>query len=276
MLAALASAAAGGAGLSGQRCRLAQVRSAHLRSDAQLLDRHGELLQELRVNDRVRRLAWVPFSEISPALVHSVVQAEDRLFFDHHGVDWTAIGAAAVRSLWSDNPRGASTLTMQLAGWINPELRPGGGHRSLTQKWKQLQAARAPEEPWTKQEIPEAYLNLVSFRGEPQGIDAAARGLFDKQPSGLSEAEVLVLAAAAHPGLPRGPARLCRLGAHLKWLVSCSTLGATVAREHLTGPFRVRPAASDAPHVARALLRRGTLRVVSTWMPACNALPRAP
>ena len=91
---------------------------------------------------------------------------------------------------------------MQLAGWINPELRPGGGRRSLTQKWKQIQAARALEEQWTKQEILEAYLNLVSFRGELQGIDAAARGLFDKQPSGLSEAELLVLAALLRaPGL---------------------------------------------------------------------------
>ena len=41
----------------------------------------------------------------------------------------------------------------------------------------------------------EAYLNLVTFRGELQGIAAAARGLFDKDPGGLDEAESLVLAA---------------------------------------------------------------------------------
>jgi penicillin-binding protein 1C len=167
--------------LSAPLPEFAQVRSAHIRSDVQLLDRHGELLHELRVNASVRRLAWVPITDVSPALVRSVVQAEDRRFFDHHGVDWTAIGAAVVRSLWSDNPRGASTLTMQLAGWINPDLRPDGGRRSLSQKWQQIQAARTLEEQWTKPEILEAYLNLVYFRGELQGIDAAARGLFDKQ-----------------------------------------------------------------------------------------------
>jgi penicillin-binding protein 1C len=244
----------------------AQVRSAHIRSDVQLFDRHGELLHELRVNASVRRLAWVSITDISPALVRAVVQAEDRRFFDHHGVDWTAISAAAVRSLWSDNPRGASTLTMQLAGWINPDLRPDGGRRSLSQKWQQIQAARTLEDQWTKPEILEAYLNLVYFRGELQGIDAAARGLFDKQPSGLSEAEALVLAALLRaPGaaLDVVARRACRLGKDLDWSVSCPMIEAT-AREQLTGPFRVRPAASDAPHVARALLRRGTPRVVST------------
>jgi penicillin-binding protein 1C len=252
--------------LSAPLPEFAQVRSAHIRSDVQLLDRHGELLHELRVNASVRRLAWVPITDISPALVRAVVQAEDRRFFDHHGVDWTAISAAAVRSLWSDNPRGASTLTMQLAGWINPDLRPDGGRRSLSQKWQQIQAARTLEEQWTKPEILEAYLNLVYFRGELQGIDAAARGLFDKQSSGLSEAEALVLAAllrAPSATLDVVARRACHLGKDLDWSVSCPVIEAT-AREHLTGPFRVRAAASDAPHVARALLRRGTPRVVST------------
>jgi hypothetical protein len=42
------------------------------------------------------------------------------------------------------------------------------------------------EKSWSKAEILEAYLNLAPFRGELTGIDAAARGLFDKRPAGLS------------------------------------------------------------------------------------------
>ena len=243
----------------------ATVRHAEARSDAQLFDRHGELLQEMRVNARVRRLEWVALADISPALVQAVIRAEDRRFYDHAGVDWAALGAASVRALWHANPRGASTLTMQLVGWLDPELKPEGGRRSLAQKWRQIREARELEKTWSKPEILEAYLNLVYFRGELQGVAAAARGMFDKQPSGLGEAEALVLAAllrapSASPDLVAS--RACVLGGSLGWKPPCTALQA-LAREHLAGPFRVRPLASDAPHVARVLLKHGPLRAVS-------------
>jgi penicillin-binding protein 1C len=38
---------------------------------------------------------------------------------------------------------------------------------------------------WSKDQILEAYLNLASFRGETQGIGAAARALFGKAPDAL-------------------------------------------------------------------------------------------
>ena len=237
----------------------AAVRAEHAASDARLFDRHGELLHELRVDRHVRRLEWVPIASISPAVVRAVLQAEDRRFYDHHGVDWRALGAAAARALWSDNPRGASTLTMQLAGWLDPTLRPANGRRGVVDKWRQLRAAQALEERWSKPEILEAYLNLVSYRGELQGIAAAARGLFDKVPSGLDEAEALILAALLRaPGASTAQVaqRACVLGDQLRAGVSCATVTA-LAQARLTGPFGVRQVASDAPHVARTLLRPG-------------------
>ena len=51
------------------------------------------------------------------------------------------------------------------------------------------------EKTWTKDEIFEAYLNMITFRGELRGVSAASRGLFDKEPSGLSEGEALILAS---------------------------------------------------------------------------------
>ena len=73
---------------------------------------------------------------------------------------------------------------MQLAGMLDERLRAGAGGRSFAQKWRQARAALALESRWRKEEILEAYLNLVSWRGELQGVAAAARGLFDKQPGG--------------------------------------------------------------------------------------------
>ena len=89
---------------------LEEVRRAHPASEAELLDRHGELLHELRVDDRVRRLPWVSLDAVSPALVVAVLRAEDRRFWEHSGVDWRALGDATVDTLVRGAPRGASTL----------------------------------------------------------------------------------------------------------------------------------------------------------------------
>ncbi|MBM4202464.1 MAG: hypothetical protein FJ189_14435, partial [Gammaproteobacteria bacterium] len=99
---------------------LAQVRAAWRPSEAYLLDRHGTVLHELRVDLSARRLAWTELVDISPALMRAVIQAEDRRFYDHPGVDWRAVAAAAWNRLTSAHSRrGASTLSMQLAALLD-------------------------------------------------------------------------------------------------------------------------------------------------------------
>ena len=244
----------------------ASVKQAHSRSDDQLFDRHGELIHELRVNSHIRQLEWVALDDISPALKQAVVQAEDRRFYDHTGVDWRALTASAFSLLRGGNPRGASTITMQLAAFLDPSLQPDGTRRKLGQKWRQVQAARELERTWTKEQLLEAYLNLVDFRGELRGVAAAARGLFDKHPSGIEAHEALILAALLRS--PNSPpetvaARACALGESLKMPVACDAV-ARLTRERLLGPFRIRPVVAEAPQVARKLLKPGTVRVVST------------
>ena len=244
----------------------AHVKQAHSRSDAQLFDRHGELIHELRVNAKIRQLEWLALDDISPALRQAVVQAEDRRFYDHGGVDWRALTTSAFSLLRGGNPRGASTITMQLAAMLDPTLQPDGTRRNLGQKWRQVQAARELEQTWTKGQLLEAYLNLVDFRGELRGVAAAARGLFDKQPSGIDTREALILAA-----LLRSPnsspetvaARACALGESLKTPVACEAV-TQLTRERLLGPFRIRPEVADAPQVAREMLKPGMARVATT------------
>ena len=64
-----------------------EVRAAHRPSDITLLDRHGVPLQTVRVDRNVRRLAWVPLTEMSPALLQTIVVSEDQRFYAHSGVD---------------------------------------------------------------------------------------------------------------------------------------------------------------------------------------------
>jgi penicillin-binding protein 1C len=178
----------------------AEVKAAHRPSDVTLVDRTGTPIQTVRVDRSVRRLAWTPLDEISPALRTAIVLSEDRRFWEHSGVDWQAAAASAWGNLWNTRTRGASTLTMQLAGLVDAGLaRPSGG-RSVARKLGQAVTAARLERQWKKAEILEAYLNAVPFRGEIVGIDALARTLFGKRPSGLDAHEAAIAAA-----LVRGP-----------------------------------------------------------------------
>ena len=173
----------------------AEVKAAHRPSDLTLVDRHGTPIQTVRVDKAVRRLAWTPIAEMSPALLTAIALSEDKRFWEHGGVDWQAVATSAWGNLWNTRTRGASTLTMQLAGVIDEGLaRPGGG-RSIGQKLGQAVTATQLERAWKKSEILEAYLNSVPYRGEIVGIEALAQTLFAKHPSGLDAHEAAIAAA---------------------------------------------------------------------------------
>lgn len=164
-------------------------------SDTEVLDRDGALLQRVRTDATVRRGQWIALTDVSPALRTAMVLSEDRRFYEHSGVDWRAVSAAAWGNLWNTRTRGASTITMQLAGLLDDDLRRGNTGRSLTQKLGQTVAAAQLEGQWRKDQILEAYLNTVPFRGEIVGIDALSRTLFGKAPHGLDAREAAVAAA---------------------------------------------------------------------------------
>lgn len=192
------------------------VRAAWAPSDGALLDRHGVVLDRVRVNLGARRLGWVALKDISPALKSAVIAGEDKRFYSHGGVDWRAVIGAVRDGIFHGKARGASTITMQLASLIQPDIRAEG--RTLSYKFAQIRLARAIERRWSKHQILEAYLNLLSFRGELVGIDAASRLLFGKAPSGLSEVESVLLAAllpSPSAAWERVVARACARAPHL-------------------------------------------------------------
>ena len=235
----------------------AEVKSAWQPSEAYLLDRNGKPLHELRMDFSVRRLPWVALAQISPALTTAILTAEDRRFYQHHGVDWQALGAALLGRFVGKPARGASTLTMQLAALLDPQLAPGRQRRTIRQKWVQIRAALELEKTWNKREILEAYLNLVSFRGELQGVATTAQAFFGKQPSGLSENEALVLAAilpSPNVGAGRIGKRACAIAKAGMPAADCAALQALVSRV-LGQPLQIGQDVELAPHLARQLLK---------------------
>ncbi len=258
------------------------VHARHAPSDVPLLDRHGAVLHEIRTDPHERRLAWTALADVSPALLRAVVAAEDRRFRSHPGVDVRALAGALLGRARGGPARGASTITMQLAASLDPALaaRPQG--RTLRQKIRQMRTALALERAWSKDEILEAYLNRVAFRGELRGVGAAAAFVFGKSPHGLDAGEALVLAAlvqrpnADAASIARraraladrrthalGPRRARALAAASGGDdVDDGTLATAVARLDDT---RRRAGYTDlAPHLARRLLAGRTTPLVAT------------
>ncbi|HEV8397170.1 MAG TPA: monofunctional biosynthetic peptidoglycan transglycosylase [Vicinamibacterales bacterium] len=153
---------------------------------------------------------WVPYSRISTNLKRAVLAAEDSAFWQHEGIDVEQIRVSVQQALDKGIvPRGASTLTQQLAK--NLYLSPS---RDPLRKLRELVITRRLEAGLSKQRIFEIYLNVVEWGDGVWGAEAAARHYFGVPASALSRQQAALLAGALinprryNPGRP--PARLMR------------------------------------------------------------------
>lgn len=234
--------------------------SAWQPSEAWLYARDGTLIDSQRVNFATRRLGWVRLKDIAPTLSQTVIASEDKRFRAHSGVDWLAMGSAIRARFDGSRSRGASTLSMQVAAFLSPELaRPGA--RSWRDKLRQMRAARALESGWSKDQILETYLNLAGFRGEAQGIGAAALSLFGKTPTTLSRNEsTLIAALLPNPNASAGEvaARACRIARS-----DCAVIQSEAAAM-FGNQRRLALDPGFAPHLAAKLLTKAGMRVTTT------------
>ncbi len=234
-------------------------------SEAQLLDSKGIIIHRLRLDAKRRVLDWIHLQSISPRLITTVIQAEDQHFYSHLGIDPKAMISAMLDNFHRKRPRGASTLSMQLATLVLEGEKSSLLKRNIFTKLQQMRVALALERKWTKDQILEAYLNRVTFRGELVGVDAAAKGLFNKGGGGLDFAESAVLTALLRaPSASRETVgqRACLILKSLNVPQHCEAAFFIAAGL----PKRVYPIQNEneALHLARQLLRHPGERVIST------------
>ncbi len=258
----------------------ARVVAAWHPSESWLYDRRGSLIDSERVDFKARRLGWVTLADISPVVGETVIAAEDKRFRSHGGVDWLAIGSAIRSRFGGAKSRGASTISMQVAAFLSPDLAPPG-RRSWRDKMRQMRAGAALEANWSKDQILEAYLNLAGFRGEAQGIGAASLALFGKAPGALGKQDAAIIAALLpdpRASIGEVAARTCRLAqirrpelvegrfarpTALRQAQDCGAVTQSVA----TALSIERARALDpglAPHLAARLLDKPGMRVTTT------------
>jgi len=118
----------------------------------------------------------VTYNEIPQIMIDAMIAIEDKRFWEHNGVDWLTTGKSVMQLFTADDDSGGgSTLTQQLIKNITDQKQV-----SILRKIKEIFMALNMEEKYSKEEILEAYLNVVNFGSNTQGVGAAAKLYFGK------------------------------------------------------------------------------------------------
>lgn len=220
-----------------------------------VLDHNGEWLMAFTTRDGAWRLE-ARLDEIDPEFQRRLIAIEDERFWFHPGFDPIALARASVSYLRAGRvTQGGSTITMQLARLLEP--RP----RTISSKLIEIIRAIQIEARMTKREILAAYLTMAPYGGNLQGVRAASRAYFQRDPQWLDDAEMALLISLPQAPEARRPdrhpqaARAAR-DRVLDMFVSARLIDRRRADEGKESAIPTRaPFPYSAPHAAYALVR---------------------
>ncbi|MQA75141.1 MAG: glycosyl transferase [Solirubrobacterales bacterium] len=143
----------------------------------------------------------VKLSEIPKRLQHASIAIEDENFYEHSGVDYSAVARAAIENIEAGEVKqGGSTITQQLVR----NLYIDDPEDTIERKIIEAEMAREYEDEHSKDEILNRYLNTATYGTNDgrtaAGVEAASQVYFDKHVSDLNLTEAALLA-----GLPQAP-----------------------------------------------------------------------
>ncbi len=241
----------------------------------QLLDRARQPIS-VTYRNRWNVHETVPLHQVPAFLQRAFIFAEDKRFYRHHGVDWTARLHALVQNLRAGRAlRGASTISEQVVRLVIP--RP----RSLWSRWVEGFDAIRLERLFSKNDILEFYLNQIPYAANRRGVVQAARYYFDRDLGTLNQREMLTLAILVrapsrldpYRGEASAEAALRRIARrmHHDDLLSAQDLG-----QILGGTFQLaaRPLDTEADHFIRFVLSRNKHDTARLWTTLDTALQR--
>lgn len=173
-----------------------------------IYDRQGETLLYEIAGEEKRTI--VSLSEIPDYLEQAVISTEDKNFYQHQGIDISAIFRAVMIDLKLKKPvQGGSTITQQLIRSYFLTTK-----KTLKRKTREIILTLELERRYPKEQILEWYLNLIPFGSNLYGVESAAQTFFGKDVSQLSLEESATIAA-----IIRAPSYLWPNGSHLEELL---------------------------------------------------------
>ena len=124
----------------------------------------------------------------------AVIAAEDRNFYSNPGFSFTGFARAVKNNIFGGDTQGGSTITQQyVKNALVGAQRAGVG--GLIRKAKELVIATKMSGEWSKDDVLQAYLNIIYFGRGAYGISAASMAYFDKPVEQLTVADGALLAA---------------------------------------------------------------------------------
>lgn len=221
-----------------------------------VLDRNGEWLMAFTTGQGTWRLE-ARLDEIDPEFQRRLIAIEDERFWFHPGVDPIALTRATVSYARSGRvTQGGSTITMQLARLLEP--RP----RTIQSKLIEIIRAIQIERRWSKREILAAYLTMAPYGGNLEGVRAASRAYFQRDPVWLDDAEMALLIALPQAPEARRPDRRPQAARAARDRVLGMFVSAGLINERRAAEGRdvAMPARSpfpySAPHASYALVQQ--------------------
>lgn len=151
-------------------------------------DENNEPVEYERLHSNENRI-WVDLDQIPDSMKNAQIAIEDKRFYEHSGVDWTRTFGAVLSLVGGGDSYGGSTLTQQLIKNITND-----NDVSITRKLNEIFRALNLENEYTKDEILEAYLNIVNYGGDVNGVEAAANLYFAKHIQDCTIAECAAIA----------------------------------------------------------------------------------
>ncbi|MGB9251556.1 MAG: transglycosylase domain-containing protein [Mycobacterium sp.] len=136
----------------------------------------------------------VNIDQVPVTVRQAVIAAEDRNFYSNPGFSFTGFARAFKNNIFGGDTQGGSTITQQyVKNALVGAQRAGVG--GLVRKAKELVIATKMSGEWSKDEVLQAYLNIIYFGRGAYGIWAASRAYFDKPVEQLTVADGALLAA---------------------------------------------------------------------------------
>jgi membrane carboxypeptidase/penicillin-binding protein len=171
-----------------------QLKGRKLPSLTTVLDGSGQNFAD--VFQPGNRRIWTPLSDVPDYVQKAFIAAEDRRFYEHHGVDERGIIRAFIGDMGNPGrPQGGSTITQQVVKNLLV-----GEDVSYERKIREMIVASRLENTLSKKEILELYMNSAYLGRGSWGIEMAAHSYFGKTAKDLTLAEGALLA-----GLLKGP-----------------------------------------------------------------------
>ncbi|MGH3960918.1 transglycosylase domain-containing protein [Mycobacterium sp.] len=157
----------------------------------------------------------VDLNQVPVHVRQAVIAAEDRNFYSNPGFSFSGFARAVKNNLFGGDLQGGSTITQQ---YVKNALvgSQRSGMSGMIRKAKELVIATKMSGEWSKDDVLQAYLNIIYFGRGAYGISAAAKAYFDKPVEQLDVAEGALLAALIQRPSSLDPA-VDPQGARARW-----------------------------------------------------------